>query len=267
MHIRIGCELTYQSPVPTPMLFIVRPREGERQRRLDEVRRVTPRIPVHEYVDAFGNRVWRLTAPAGEFRLTSDTLVEAPPTPDPWLPDLPGTAVAELPDHVIPYMHPSRYCPSDLLADEVGRLCGEAPEGWARVQAICDWIHANINYAVGSDTATTAHDTFQQRQGVCRDFAHLAVAFCRCLNVPARYCTGYLGDMGETPPFGPMDFAAWFEAYLGGRWYTFDARNNTRRIGRVLIARGRDAADVAITTTFGPNTLESFRVWTDEVTG
>jgi transglutaminase-like putative cysteine protease len=160
----------------------------------------------------------------------------------------------------------SRYCETDLLSETAWRLFGAAPTGWQRVQAICDFVHRHIQFGYGlSGPTKTAVQAFQDRQGVCRDFVHLAVAFCRCMNIPARYCTGYLGDIGMPPPYSPMDFAAWFEAYLGDGWYTFDPRNNVPRIGRILIARGRDAADVALTTSFGPSMLESFKVWTDEI--
>ena len=160
----------------------------------------------------------------------------------------------------------SRYCETDRLSQTAWDLFGRSSPGWARVQAVCDFVHHHITFGYEHARATrTAWEVFHEKTGVCRDYAHLAVAFCRCLNIPARYCTGYLGDMGTPPPYGPMDFAAWFEAYLGGHWYTFDARNNVPRIGRVLIAQGRDAADVAISNTFGPNTLTHFKVWTDEV--
>ncbi|MBC7624750.1 MAG: transglutaminase family protein, partial [Aeromicrobium sp.] len=160
----------------------------------------------------------------------------------------------------------SRYCETDRLADIAWSLFGQTPTGWHRVQAVCDYVHRHIKFGYENARMTrSALEAYYDKTGVCRDYAHLAVAFCRCLNIPARYCTGYLGDMGTPKPWGKMDFAAWFEVFLDGRWHTFDARNNTPRIGRVLIARGRDASDVALSTTFGPNTLESFTVWTDEV--
>ncbi|HEV2039479.1 MAG TPA: transglutaminase family protein, partial [Casimicrobiaceae bacterium] len=160
----------------------------------------------------------------------------------------------------------SRYCETDRLSNVAWGLFGNSPTGWGRVQTICDYVHRHIAFGYEHAHPTkTAYDAFESGTGVCRDYAHLAVAFCRCMNIPARYCTGYLGDIGVPPPYGPMDFAAWFEAYLDGHWYTFDARNNTPRIGRVLIARGRDASDVAISSTFGPNILTSFKVWADEI--
>jgi len=170
-----------------------------------------------------------------------------------------------LPEETLVFLLGSRYCETDLLSQLAWDLFSQSAPGWQRVQAVCDYVHNHIVFDYQQARATrTAWETFKERTGVCRDYTHLAITFCRCLNIPARYCTGYLGDMGTMPPYGVGDFAAWFEVYLGGAWYTFDARNNVPRIGRVLIARGRDAADVAITTTFGPNTLESFKVWTDE---
>jgi transglutaminase-like putative cysteine protease len=164
------------------------------------------------------------------------------------------------------YLLGSRYCETDRLTDVAWELFGQSPTGARRVQAICDFVHRHITFGYGNARSTkTALEAFNEGTGVCRDYAHLAVAFCRCMNIPARYCTGYLGDIGMPPPYGPMDFAAWFEAYVGGDWHTFDARNNVPRIGRVLIARGRDATDVPISNTFGPNTLLGFKVWTDEV--
>jgi transglutaminase-like putative cysteine protease len=176
--------------------------------------------------------------------------------------------VHELPEETLVYLLGSRYCETDRLSETAWALFSQTPPGWARVQAICDFVHNHIAFGYHHARATkTAWEAFNERTGVCRDYAHLAVAFCRCMNIPARYCTGYLGDMGTAPPYGPMDFAAWFEAYVGGAWHTFDARNNIPRIGRILIARGRDASDVAMVTTFGPNRLESFKVWTDELIG
>jgi transglutaminase-like putative cysteine protease len=174
--------------------------------------------------------------------------------------------VQDLPEEVLVYLLGSRYCDTDLLSEFAWRQFGAAPLGWARVQAVCDFVHAHVEFGYQhARVSRTAAETFREQRGVCRDFAHLAIALCRCLNIPARYCTGYLGDIGIPPNAAPMDFAGWLEVYLGDAWHVFDPRNNEPRIGRVLIARGRDAADVAISMTFGPNVLESFRVWTDEV--
>jgi transglutaminase-like putative cysteine protease len=174
--------------------------------------------------------------------------------------------VADLPHDTLLFLMASRYCETDRLMETAWSLFGSVPEGWARVQAICDFVHAHIAFDYMQARVTkSAADVYRERTGVCRDFAHLAVALCRCMNIPARYCTGYLGDIGVPPDPAPMDYSAWFEAYLDGRWYTFDARHNEPRIGRVVIARGRDAADVAISTTFGWNLLKNFTVWTDEI--
>jgi transglutaminase-like putative cysteine protease len=171
-----------------------------------------------------------------------------------------------LPDDTLVFLLGSRYCETDRLSEVAWKLFSGTPVGWARVKAICDFVHEHLQFGYEHARPTkTAWDAYNEGNGVCRDFAHLAIAFCRCMNIPARYCTGYLGDIGRPKDPSPMDFAGWFEAYLGGVWCTFDPRNHVPRIGRVLIARGRDAADVAIATTFGPNTLRTFRVWTDEV--
>ena len=195
----------------------------------------------------------------------ANAIVNDTGAPDAVVPHAQQVPVNDLPEEALQFLLGSRYCETDRLSETAWSLFGQAPTGWGRVQAICDYVHRHIAFGYEHARRTrTALEAFHDRTGVCRDYAHLAVAFCRCMNIPARYCTGYLGDIG-VPPDGPMDFAAWFEAFLDGHWYTFDARNNTPRIGRVLIARGRDAGDVAISTTFGPNTLASFRVWTDEV--
>ena len=186
---------------------------------------------------------------------------------DPIVPDAIQHLVQQLPEETLVFLLGSRYCETDKMSEFAWKQFSSGPLGWARVQAICDFVHQHITFGYQFASPTkTAWEAFHERKGVCRDFAHLAITLCRCMNIPARYCTGYLGDIGVPKDPAPMDFAGWFEAYLGGAWHTFDPRNNVPRIGRVLIARGRDAADVAITTTFGPNTLQSFRVWTDEVT-
>jgi transglutaminase-like putative cysteine protease len=201
-------------------------------------------------------------------QISADGVLNDSGLPDVTAPFAGEHAVWDLPEETLVFLLGSRYCETDRLSETAWRLFGQSPPGWRRVQAICDFVHQHISFGYQHASPTkTAWETFGDRQGVCRDFAHLAIALCRCLNIPARYCTGYLGDIGVPPPYGPMDFAGWFEAYLEGGWFTFDPRNNVPRIGRVLIARGRDAADVALTTTFGPNTLSGFRVWTDEVSG
>jgi transglutaminase-like putative cysteine protease len=266
--IRVGFELVYQCPQPTPMVVTL---NVHYSRVSDLVHpdhlRLSPVVPVSGYRDSFGNWCTRLVAPPGRFSISTDAVVRDSGLPDVVAPQLEQCAVQSLPEEAMLFLLGSRYCETDLLSDTAWQLFGSAPTGWRRVQAVCDFVHRHIEFGYAHSSPTkSAFQAFQERKGVCRDFAHLAIAFCRCLNIPARYCTGYLGDIGIPPPHAPMDFAGWFEAYLGDGWYTFDPRNNTPRIGRVLIARGRDAADVALTTTFGPNTLESFRVVTDEIT-
>jgi transglutaminase-like putative cysteine protease len=247
------------------MLFLVRPREQDLHRLLDETRTIEPAIPLHDLVDAFGNHLWRLTAPAGQLRLRYDALAEVPPAPDPNCAHLPATPVEELPDDTLVFTLPSRYCPSDLIADDAVRLFAATPDGGARVQAICDWAHANIIYQIGSTSATSGYEAYQQRRGVCRDFAHIGILFCRALNIPARYVCGYLPDIAVPFDPTPMDVHAWFEAYVDGAWRTFDARHNFPRIGRVVVARGRDAVDAALTTSYGISQLIRMEVWADEV--
>jgi transglutaminase-like putative cysteine protease len=226
----------------------------------------TPAVPITAYRDLFGNWCSRLVAPKGRFVLSNGAIVTDSGLPDVVVPSAPQIPVESLPESTLVYLLGSRYCETDQLSEIAWQRFSSTPPGWARVQAICDFVHRHIEFGYQHARRTrTAFEAYNEGQGVCRDYAHLAIALCRCMNIPARYCTGYLGDIGVPPPHGTMDFAGWFEAYLGDRWYTFDARNNTPRIGRVLIARGRDACDVALTNTFGPNTLEKFTVWTDEV--
>lgn len=245
-------------------LYHVHPSRRADLREPDEPR-ITPRVPVTEYEDSFGNICARFVAPAGYFQLYHSTLIYDSGQPDAVSREATQSHVQDLPPDVLRFLLPSRYCEVDRFLDIAGALFGHTPLGWPRVQAVCDWVQANIEfgYAFASPTKT-ALDLYADRRGVCRDFQHLAITFCRCLNIPARYATGYLGDIG-IPPAGPMDFSAWFEAYLEDRWWTFDARNNIPRIGRVLMATGRDAADVAITTSFGTSWLKNFTVVTDEV--
>jgi transglutaminase-like putative cysteine protease len=225
-----------------------------------------PETPIVAYRDGFGNWCSRIEAPIGRIRLKGTGLVRDSARPDASSPFAQQHALQDLPQETLVFLLGSRYCETDLLSEAAWSRFGQSAPGWPRVQAICDFVHHHIAFDYQDARATrTAWQAFNERVGVCRDYAHLAIALCRCMNIPARYCTGYLGDMGTPPPYGVMDFAAWFEVYLGGAWHTFDARNNVPRIGRVLIARGRDAADVAIATTFGQNTLESFQVWTDEI--
>ncbi|MDQ1468611.1 MAG: hypothetical protein QOJ99_91 [Bryobacterales bacterium] len=223
-------------------------------------------MPITAYRDSFGNWCNRIVAPEGRLRLSADGVIRDSGQPDEVVPSAVQHAVEDLPEETLMFLLGSRYCETDLLSPTAWQLFGAVQPGYARVQAICDYVHNHIVFNYQNARATrTAAEAFNERTGVCRDYAHLAVAFCRCMNIPTRYCTGYLSDAGTPPPYAVGDFAAWFEAYIGGRWHTFDPRNNVPRIGRILMARGRDASDVAMVTSFGPNTLESFRVWTDEI--
>ncbi|MDB5393427.1 MAG: transglutaminase [Rhodospirillales bacterium] len=267
MQIRVGYELIYNFPKPTPVILTLNIHASRAGDILSPDFIVAePHIRVSGYYDGFGNWCSRIVAPAGRIRLSTSALVQDSGDVDIVAPNAEQYAVENLPEDTLVFLLGSRYCETDRLSEIAWSLFEKTPPGWARVQAICDYVHNRIAFGYEHARVTkTAWEVFNEQRGVCRDYAHLAVAFCRCMNIPARYCTGYLGDMGTPKPWGVMDFAGWFEAYLGGRWYTFDARNNIPRIGRVLIARGRDAADVAIATTFGPNTLEKFTVWTDDV--
>ena len=268
MQIRVGFEMIYDCPQPTPMIFNLNVHftrvsdlvgrddlavrsagaDGRLSRQLRQL--------VHPHRRADGPHAHLGRRDRQRHRAARRRSC----------PQAQQLAVQDLPEETLLFLLGSRYCETDRLSETAWKLFGQTPTGWGRVQAICDYVHRHITFGYEHARMTrTALEAYHDKTGVCRDYAHLAVAFCRCMNIPARYCTGYLGDIGMPPPHGPMDFAAWFEVFLDGHWYTFDARNNMPRIGRVLIARGRDAADVAISSTFGPNTLTSFRVWTDEV--
>jgi transglutaminase-like putative cysteine protease len=267
VKIRFGYELAYSVPQQTPMLFTLhcQPQGVQRLVRPD-IMRTYPSIPLFFYPDTFGNTCTRLEAPTGLLKVTADGIIEDAGMPEPAHWTAGEAAVRDLPPDTLQYLLPSRYCETDLLMNEAWRLFGQMAPGWSRVQAICDFVNRHITFGYPFARPTkTALDTYNERQGVCRDFAHLAIAFCRCLNIPARYCTTYLGDIGVPPVDAPMDFAGCMEVFLGGAWHMFDPRNNARRIGRIIIARGRDAGDVAISTAFGAAWLQSFRVWTDEV--
>ena len=269
MRIRIGCELIYECPQPVPMMLAIHVHPSRRGDLVVEDELVTePNVAKGIYRDAFGNLCTRLVAPAGTFRLATNGVVEDDGQPDLIAPQAQQVPVDKLPDDTLVFLLGSRYCETDRLSETAWNLFGQTPTGWGRVQAICDFVHHHIAFGYEYARPTmTAFEAFGEKRGVCRDFTHLAVAFCRCMSIPARYCTGYLSDIGVPPPYAPMDFAAWFEAYLDGGWYTFDPRNHVPRIGRILMTRGRDAADVAISNSVGPIFLKSFRVWTDEVIG
>jgi transglutaminase-like putative cysteine protease len=268
MHIRIGYELTYDCLQPTPMLLMlnVHPSRLADLVMPDEMI-VEPEVAVRRYRDGFGNLCTRLLAPSGQIRLSASGIVKDSGLPDPIAEDARQHAVEDLPDEVMAFLIASRYCDIDRLSDTAWSLFGKTAAGWQRVQAIVEFVHHHISFGYEHARPTrTALDAYHERIGVCRDFAHLSIAFCRAMNIPARYCTGYLGDIGVPACDLPMDFSAWFEVYLSGQWYTFDARHNMPRIGRIPVAYGRDAADVAISTTFGPNTLTGFTVFTEEIT-
>jgi transglutaminase-like putative cysteine protease len=267
MRIRLGYELNYTFPQPTPMILTLNVHYSRASDLVRPDHMLThPSVPIRSYRDSFGNWCTRLVAPSGKFKVFSDAVINDSGRPDPVVSFAPQHPVEDLPEETLLFLLGSRYCETDKLSEIAWKLFANTPMGWPRAQAICDYVHNHITFGYEHASPTkTAWEVYRDRKGVCRDFAHLAVTLCRCMNIPARYCTGYLGDVGMPPPYGVMDFAGWFEAYLGGQWHTFDPRNNMPRIGRVLIARGRDAADVAITTTFGPNTLDSFLVRTDEV--
>ena len=269
MRIRCGYEIAYECFQPTPMVFALNVHPSRRGDLLTpQVLRFQPEVEVSEYLDGFGNVLTRLVAPAG--LLTVSTLFDvadsgAPDEIAPWAQQEP---IESLPPEVMVFLQGSRYCETDVLSNFAWSEFGGTRPGWERVQAIVDFVHNHIafNYQ-NANSQRTAYGAFMDRTGVCRDFAHLAVTLCRAMNIPARYCTGYLGDIGVPPVPDPMDFSAWFQVWLGGRWYTFDARHNRPRIGRILMATGRDATDVAISTSFGPSRLAKFVVYTDEIRG
>jgi transglutaminase-like putative cysteine protease len=268
VKIRFGYELVYSVPQLTPMIFTLNCQpQGNQQLIRPDVMRTEPAIPLYFHRDAFGNTCTRLEAPSGLFCVTADGVMEDCGASEPAQWTAAEYAVRDLPPETLQYLLASRYCETDLLMSEAWRLFGHLSPGWSRVQAICDFVNREITFGYPFARPTkTALETFRERQGVCRDLAHLAITFCRCLNIPARYCTTYLGDIGVPPVNAPMDFAGCMEVFLGGAWHIFDPRNNARRIGRIIIARGRDAGDVAISTAFGAPGLQSFRVWTDELT-
>jgi transglutaminase-like putative cysteine protease len=267
MLIRYGYEMTFECPTPTPMVcqLDVHPSRAIAVRS-ELPFEASPFVESRLYADVFGNRCRRFTAPQGLLTIGGHGVIEDSGAPDPVDPSAAEIAVAELPDDTLVYLVGSRYVETDRLSQLAWDMFANTAPGWARVQAICDFVNRHIAFGYQHARSTrTAYEAYQERTGVCRDFAHLAIAFCRCMNIPARYVNGYLGDIGVPPDPAPMDFSAWFEAFIGGRWHTFDARHNEPRIGRILIARGRDAADIPLVNSFGPHLLKSFRVWTDEM--
>jgi transglutaminase-like putative cysteine protease len=265
MLVRVGCQFEFETLEITPSLWQVRPHPEGEHRIVSQT--WEPPASTHTYVDAYGNQCDRVSLPPGRSVMLYDATIDVPSQPDGTDEGAVAVALEDLPDEAFVYLLPSRFCWPDTLHDPAWELFEPVVPGWHRVQAVCDWIHEQIRYEVGSSTAvTTASDVWQSRTGVCRDFTHLGITLCRALNVPARYVSGYLPDIDVMPSDLPMDFCSWFEAWLGGRWWTFDPRNNERRIGRVVIARGRDALDAAMVTTWGAAELKLMAVWADEVT-
>jgi transglutaminase-like putative cysteine protease len=267
VKIKVGYELIYECPRPTPMMLVLNVHYTRTSDLLVPDHITTdPGVPIAFYRDSFGNWCTRIVAPVGQIKIASAAIVKDTGEPDVVVPSAQQHPIQDLPEEALVFLLASRYCDTEKFLQIAWNMFGDTEPGWTRVQAICDFVHSHVSFGYEhASPMRTAWDTYHERRGVCRDFAHLAIALCRAMNIPARYCTGYLGDMGTEPPYGPMDFAAWFEAYIGGHWYTFDPRNHVPRIGRVLMARGRDAIDVAISTTFGPNVLVRFQVWCDEV--
>ena len=266
MLIRLGYEIAIECPQPTPVISLLEIHD-ERRKDIRRQSRVltSPAVHSHSYRDLFGNRCRRFMAPAGSFRILHDAVIADSGLPDEVNTLAGETAVGELPDECLTYLLGSRYCETDHLSDLAWQLFGQVPGGWARVQAITDYVHNRLSFGYDYARATrTAAHAHEERVGVCRDFAHLAIALCRCVNIPARYVNGYLGDIGVPADPAPMDFSAWFEAYIDGKWYSFDPRHNIPRIGRVVVARGRDATDVPLLHSFGPHQLTMFKVWTYE---
>ncbi len=267
MKIRAGYQISYECPQPTPMILTLSVHPSRIPDLLTPDRmRLEPPIAANWYRDGFGNTCHVIHAPAGRLMLSTDFLIQDSGAPDDVAPQAEQHSLERLPVETLVYLLGSRYCETDRFIQIAWAQFGNVAKGWPLVQAICDYVHDRITFGYAHASPTkTAWDAHSERRGVCRDFAHLAITLCRCMNLPARYCTGYLGDIGVPPDPTPMDFSAWFEVYLGDRWYTFDARHNTPRIGRILMARGRDATDVAIVTEFGPCKLAGFKVVTDEV--
>jgi transglutaminase-like putative cysteine protease len=267
MLIRLGYDMLFDAPAEVPIVTLlnVRPDRVPDLREPD-ILKTDPDVDIEKYEDTFGNVCCRLVAPPGKIRLHNSTLIQDSGLPDAEGFDAQEHHVEHLPHEVLPYLMNSRYCEVDLLSNTASELFGHLPKGWQRVRAVCTWVHSKVTFGYEfANPVRTALGVYTERVGVCRDFQHLAITFCRALNIPARYATGYLGDIGIVVAPSPMDFSAWFEVYMGDRWWTLDARHNIPRIGRVLMAVGRDATDCAITTSFGRARLISFKVVSDEV--
>ena len=265
MRLRLGCRFEHDAATPTAAIVLVEPHFDAAGGIVAERWVSEPPVEATGYVDLYGNRCRRLVLPEGVSAFAYDALVTVSPDPE----ALPGPEdvqhrIEALPDELLHWLLASRLCESDTLSEQAWELFGGTTPGVERVQAVCDWIHGNVEYGVASVPTTATVEVFERRGGMCRDFAHLGVTFCRALGIPARYVFGYMPDVGVPGPYPPMDFHAWFEVWLGSRWWTFDARFNVPRIGRLPIGRGRDAVDVAMVTTYGVATLRRMHVWTDE---
>lgn len=267
MLIRVGCRMEFSMAQPTPliaMLNVHHSRYGGIVQADDLV--TVPAVTMAGYRDGFGNLCTRMVAPAGQFVIATNGVFLDQGLADPVAPTARQMDVPDLPSETLVYLLGSRYCDTDILSETAWRLFGAGSADWSRVQDICDYVHRHVTFAYEQANSTrSASQTLYEGKGVCRDFTHLAIAFCRCMNIPTRYCTGYLSDIGEAEPYPPGDFAAWMEVYLDGQWWVFDPRNNSPRKGRILVARGRDAADVPLVQTFGAHVLTGFEVWTHEV--
>ena len=267
MLIKYGYELRFTCPQPTSMVCLL----DAHPDRMHDIRyqspfMTTPVISSSVYEDAYGNAVRRFVAPAGELTISRDAIIEDSGEPDPRVLHSAAVPVAELPTAYLVFLLGSRYCETDKLSQVAWDHFGHLKPGWEMVQAICDFVNGHLTFGYEYARPTrTAYETFEEKVGVCRDFAHLAVTLCRCMNIPTRYANGFLGDIGVPPDPAPMDYNAWFEVFLDGRWFTFDARHNQPRIGRITVARGRDATDIPLASSFGPHRLAQFKVWTDEV--
>jgi transglutaminase-like putative cysteine protease len=268
MLIKIGFDIALQLIVPTPIIFVLRVHPARKVDLIEgENFRVEPNLPIEDYFDGFQNHCGRINAPGGIVRLQNQAVIRDSGEPDIFAPQAGQSEIRDLPVSTLSFLLPSRYCEVDSeLLDFAWNTFHGTPPGWSRVQAICDFVHEHLRFDYLQARANrTAAESFRERVGVCRDFTHLAITLCRCVNIPARYVTGYLGDIGVPRDPNPMDFSAWLEVFLDGQWYTFDARHNRRRVGRVVIGRGRDAGDVPITMAFGQHQLEHFRVVTEEL--
>ncbi len=267
MLIRYGYELAFECPRPTLMVCLLDAHEDRAHHIVyDSGFATQPAISSSTYQDSFGNQVRKFMAPAGLLTVHRDSIIKDDGEPDPVAENAQEVPLDHVPNEFLIYLLGSRYCETDKLSQIAWDLFGSTTPGWRRVRAICDFVNAHVTFGYQYARSTrTAFETYEEKVGVCRDFSHLAVAFCRCMNIPARYTNGFLGDIGVPPDPQPMDYSAFFEAFLDGQWFTFDARHNKPRIGRILVAAGRDATDIPLVSSFGPHTLAQFKVWTDEV--